>query len=481
MSKRRKTEDLTLIYPHLATEWHPMKNGALTLNAVSRGSKQKAWWRCRANPAHEWEARISHRTNGIGCPYCSGRYATPESSLLALYPKLAEELHPTLNGDLTADHIKPKGDQMVFWQCRKETTHVWSAVVKSRVKGNGCPMCSNRIATSTTSLLARYPELAAEWHPTDNGTLTPDMVVPGSEKRVVWCCRTNPSHVWSALVRNRAVLGSGCPYCAGQRATPETSLLVMRPELAAEWHPTANTPLTPEQVLPNSSKSVVWRCRNNPLHEWKTTINSRASGASCPYCAGQKATPDTSLLVKYPNLAAEWHLTKNGDLTPDQVFPGSGLIVWWQCQKDSAHEWQARIQHRANGIGCPFCSGQRATPTTSLQAVASLLAAEWHPTRNGDLTPSQVKPRSNMIVWWQCHRDPSHEWQAVIDNRFSHGSGCPHYRPVIGSSVEDLFARILDEQGIIYERQKVIGRCRVDFYLPASNAVIEIQGCYCGN
>lgn len=62
----------------------------------------------------------------------------------------------------------------------------------------------------------------------------------------------------------------------------------------------------------------------------------------------------------------------------------------------------------------------------------------------------------------------------------------PGVRTALGSeppetSLEDLFARLLDEYGIFYERQKVIGRYHIDFYLPVSNTVIEIQGCYSYN
>jgi len=149
----------------------------------------------------------------------------------------------------------------------------------------------------------------------------------------------------------------------------------------------------------------------------------------------------------------------------------------WRCRNDPTHEWPARIQHRTNGIGCPFCSGQRATPGTSLQAVAPDLAAEWHPTRNGALTPDKVKPRSNLEVWWRCRSNPTHEWSAIIDNRYAHGSGCPHCRPQ-GSSLEEVFASLLDVHQISYERQKEIGSYHVDFYVTAMDTVIEVKGCY---
>jgi hypothetical protein len=60
-----------VLYPEVAAEWHPERNGQLTPDQVTPGSGQKVWWRCSANPSHEWAAKISHRVNGVGCPYCT--------------------------------------------------------------------------------------------------------------------------------------------------------------------------------------------------------------------------------------------------------------------------------------------------------------------------------------------------------------------------------------------------------------------------
>ena len=43
------------------------------------------------------------------------------------------------------------------------------------------------------------------------------------------------------------------------------------------------------------------------------------------------ATKETCLVTVNPDLAKEWHPTKNGDLTPENVFSKSGKKVWWKC------------------------------------------------------------------------------------------------------------------------------------------------------
>jgi hypothetical protein len=55
-----------------------------------------------------------------------------------------------------------------------------------------------------------------------------------------------------------------------------------------------------------------------------------------------------------PELAAEWHPTKNGDLTPKDVPTGSSKRATWRCVE--GHEWIAIISSRAGGRGCPTCA-----------------------------------------------------------------------------------------------------------------------------
>ena len=52
------------------------------------------------------------------------------------------------------------------------------------------------------------------------------------------------------------------------------------------------------------------------------------------------------------------------------------------------------------------------------------LALQWHPDRNGMLTPSQVTPASNRKVWWQCPL--GHASEASVSARTMNGSGCPY-------------------------------------------------------
>ena len=183
---------------------------------------------------------------------------------------------------------------------------------------------------------------------------------------------------------------------------PNRSLAELHPKLAVEWHPTRNGLLTPREFTPGSNKRVWWRCPSRPEHEWQATIASRVAGNGCPMCAGRVPTALTSLRALHPALAVEWHPTKNGELTPDDVTSGSGKKVWWRCPMDARHEWKSAVLHRVNGTGCPVCANRLVTPENSLAQLMPEFAREWHPVKNAGVTPNDVTPGSHMKVWWQC-------------------------------------------------------------------------------
>jgi DNA-directed RNA polymerase subunit RPC12/RpoP len=195
-------------------------------------------------------------------------------------------------------------------------------------------------------------------------------------------------------------------------------LSTSNPDLAAEWHPKKNNELTPYEVMPSAGRKAWWLCKKG--HEWEAMVCNRNRGIGCPYCSGKRATKDTSLAAINPTLAKEWHPHKNNGLTPHEVSSSSGRKVWWTCK--NGHEWEASVGSRNRGIGCPYCSGRRATKDTSLAAVNPTLAKEWHPSKNGNLTPKDVKKYSGNDVWWLCKK--GHTWQATVNKR-SRGSGCP--------------------------------------------------------
>ena len=327
------------------------------------------------------------------------------------------------------------------------------------------------------SLARTHPRLAREWHPSKNRGLTPRDVTYGSQKKVWWQCPRHRSHNWEATIGSRS-LGSRCPFCSGERSAADTNLARLYPEIAREWDPTKNGDLSPRDVTPGSGKRVWWRCSRVREHVWITTISHRVNGSGCNRCANKSVGPDNNLAVKFPDLAKEWHPTKNRPQTPRDVVPGSGKKVWWRCPQNRSHIWEATVINRTGlSSGCPFCSGRRPAADTNLARLYPKIAKEWHPTKNGDLSPSDVTAGSNRKVWWKCEKREGHEWEARVADRVK-GSGCPKCR----SSTSRPELRLRAELEFVFPKKvshrEILNGVEIDVYIRHLKTGVEYDGAY---
>ena len=204
--------DLQTINPTLAEEWNYEKNNNLSPEHFTVNSHEKVWWKC--NNGHEWQARISNRNRGIGCPYCAGKKVSKGyNDLQTINPILAKEWNYEKNGDLRPELFTANSGQKVWWKCNKG--HEWQAPIYSRNNGNGCPYCANQmVLKGYNDLQTVNPILSLEWDYNKNDGLTPAEVMPNSDKKVWWKC--NKGHEWQSTISHRNH-GRGCPVCAKEK------------------------------------------------------------------------------------------------------------------------------------------------------------------------------------------------------------------------------------------------------------------------
>lgn len=206
-----------------------------------------------------------------------------------------------------------------------------------------------------------------------------------------------------------------------KKATKKNCFASKIPDLINEWHPTKNGKLTPWNVTYGSKIVIWWICLAK--HSWAATPNNRYRGTKCPYCSGLFVIDTNRLSILNPELAKEWHPTKNGKLVPHDVSIGSHQKPWWICPKK--HEWQATINMRhGQDTGCPYCSGQKFCKDNSLFKLNPKLSLEWDYIKNKNLTPHDIGINSAKKVWWKCPID-SQSWLSTTANRI-HGNGCPY-------------------------------------------------------
>jgi len=200
--------------------------------------------------------------------------------------------------------------------------------------------------------------------------------------------------------------------------------------LISQFHPVKNGNLLPETLTTGSNKKVWW-CIEECGHEFESRVFSRVKGAGCSLCTGKIIVVGINdLATTHPILAAQWHPTKNGVLLPTHVTIGNNKMVWWI--DEHGHIWKAKICNRANKTStnvssCPVCLNKQVlVGFNDLPTTHPLLAAQWHPTKNGNLLPTDVTAGYTKQVWWLD--EYGHVWKATVTNRTrkrSNGTGCP--------------------------------------------------------
>ena len=137
----------------------------------------------------------------------------------------------------------------------------------------------------------------------------------------------------------------------------KNSLSAKKPKIAAEWHPTLNGELKPENFSFSSGHVVWWQCDKG--HEWQAIIGNRSRNKhNCPYCSGRRTLIGFNDLQTWCKKENMNHLTEEWDDENNitNFTKGSNYKAKWRC-RFCGHEWQASIVHRTHsGAGCPECA-----------------------------------------------------------------------------------------------------------------------------
>lgn len=472
--------DLATVSPALAMEWNYERNIAITPYEVGEGSKRKVWWVCENG--HEWEATVTGRSRGKGCPYCSNRRIKKGyNDLETIHPEISLEWDYEKNNGLLPSEVSSANNKKLWWLCKNG--HSWEATILNRHQGNGCPICTNqKVLIGYNDLATTHPELAAEWNYEKNGNLLPTSVVAGSAKKVWWIGQCG--HEWEAVIGSRCT-GRGCPICAAglrisfpekcvyfyvKKYFPEAEENVRLPSLQGleldiylpslntgieydgkHWHTNLGKDLQKDNLCSKSGiklyrirelgcakfKNETWlEMPDNGIESLEEMIvlllnrlNIKVQRTDIDierdrwtiYSVMQLPTAECSVEELYPELAKQWHPVKNGKLEPWQFAISSRKKAWWLG--DCGHEWEAPIHSRVAGSGCPYCSNKRLLPGfNDLATTHPQLLSEWDYEKN-NISPKEIFAGSETLIWWKCEK--GHEWQTYPYRRKT-GENCPY-------------------------------------------------------
>jgi hypothetical protein len=421
-----KKNNLKITHPKLTNEWNYEKNGSLTPETVTSQSEKLVSWICSKNKNHKWRTPIARRANylsssgkkGTGCPFCSNKYLSPDktNSLAFLYPHLVKEFHPSKNGKIKPDQIKPGSNKKVWWICSRG--HEWETMPAVRVKGSNCSKCSG-IGISYieirvfTELLTIFKDVSwgQKYYGVQFDIFIKDINLAVEVDGLYWHKRSErikfDKYKSNLIKKNKLNLirirENGLPLTSeldfnAYFIRPKFELLsellekIKKFNLAKKYHSKVNEYLKEKKFKNN--KEYIKIVSNLP-----------------------SPTFENSLEGKNPLISKEWDHEKNSPLKPSMFKSGSNVDIWWLCKKNN-HSYKAKIANRSQlGRGCPFCAGRYATKNKNLKILHPNLIKEWNYQFNKEKKPENFTPISGQYVWWDCEH--GHIYRKAISHRTS--------------------------------------------------------------
>lgn len=396
--------------PRLCKEWDYAKN-TQTPKHFLPNSHTYVWWKC-SKCTHSWEASISNRNRNRGCPNCKAfaKSSFPETALYYYFKKVFNDCEhryqlqaedsfkeldifiPSLNVAIEYDghyHLKTKEkDELKNEIC----------------EGLGIKLFRIRCSSNTLTLpnlenfnsTVLYHDLHSDFDTLGECILSIAKSINKSSQFKSIVDIKRDEYEIRKLYRDIDIEGN---------------LKEKSPDIADQWNNKKNKGLKPESFTPYSNVKVWWMCEKG--HEWSASINSRHK-AGCPYCSNKKLCLDNCLATVNPELAKEWHLKLNGNLTPFDVFPSTSLEVWWLCENN--HEWKSSLNNRSRGTGCPKCHKphKRTNKKVFMFVEFPELLSYWDFNKNGLLEVAKITVGSHRKVHWKCPHC-YHTWISTVN------------------------------------------------------------------
>lgn len=409
--------DLVTMAPELAEQWNYEKNNNLLPEEVCVNSGKKVWWKC--SYGHEWCVSPNNRyTQKTGCSKCSSELRTsyPEQAIFFYLQKLYDNVYSRYkleNGmelDVYIEDIRTgieydgiayhSSDKAMERDARKNEFCEKNDIRLIRVK-------EVKVIPNTERKDYVYRKIGKGR--TDlNDTIKSVLIVIGCDLEDI------RMKIDIDVERDASLILS--QYVSAEK------LKNVSENIYIEWDYEKNGELLPYMLSRSSHKKVWWKCLKG--HSWQATMQHRTDKKStgCPFCSNQKVLEGyNDLQTIYPNLAKQWDWERNEN-SPAEYTSKSYHKVWWKCEKQ--HVWEAAINKRVYGQGCPICAGKKVLiGFNDLTSVAPEIVKEWDYDKNIGYAPEDFTKGSNRVVWWRCKK--GHSWQEMINRRVSRNTICP--------------------------------------------------------
>lgn len=408
--------DLATLNPDLVVEWNYIRNKKLSPSDVTSGSEKKIWWKC--SEGHEWQSAVYVRTQGSGCPYCSGKKVIRGTNdLMTTNPELAKEWDYEKNKQLTPYDVVAGSEKKVWW--RGDCGHSWKRSVFDRVKQGFslCPYCvGQRVLKGYNDLATVNPDLASEWDYEKNAGLTsksgkdistPDRVRRSANYKVWWKCKYG--HSWQATINSRDSRND-CPLCGGKGTSMPEQTLAYYIEMGTRIEQRCKINKREVDIyLPEYTIAIEYDGIYYHQDEDRDNVKSRLLSESGITLIRIKESKDPMNRVEGYNIFFQLDDSKKN-------FEWACNELLGMLEKLTGNDVFGRIDVN---VKRDFTSIRERfnlkSKENSILYKYPEIAKQWDMEKNEPLKPDMFTAGSHQSVWWIC--DYGHEWQATIHNR----------------------------------------------------------------
>jgi hypothetical protein len=237
-------------------------------------------WKCRCVSCGEVvypKLKNLQRGDG-GCYKCGMKKA-------GLKNTMSQEEAALIISEAGFEALEPYKNALAKWKMRHNFCGAivypnLNSIATPSKTSSGCAVCAgHQVQKGYNDLATTHPALSAQANGWD-----PSEISQGSNLKRSWKCSLK--HEWLAVISDRAIKQSGCPFCAGKRVLfGFNDLQTINPTIGNQafgWDPTT--------VTIGSSKKLKWMCTEG--HIWSTTVLARTQGYGCPTCAKSGFDPN---------------------------------------------------------------------------------------------------------------------------------------------------------------------------------------------
>ena len=342
--------------PLLLLDWDYELNEILKPTDVTPKSNRVVHWKCH-KCGYKWQAKISNRAFGRGCPCCGGKVVVKGvNDLTTTHPQIANEWDYKKNYPVKPDQVTFGVGKKYYWICKNGHESYLASPNKRTNQHTGCPKCFNGRQTSFAEqaiyfyVKKIYPDAINSYKDIFNNGMELDIYIPSinygieydgvafhkenkkeREKRKYLICRSKNIK----LIRIKEEKLENCWLDSTADYMVETEYNGKNISMLNE---TIKCILQKIDFKNCFIDYDVDCCRDEiQIRELKLAF-----------------LKENSLAVKFPEIAKEWHPTLNGKLRPENFLPQSSYNAFWICK--NGHVYQSRIQSRTKyKTKCKIC------------------------------------------------------------------------------------------------------------------------------